>query len=384
MLFEDWVLLVLGFALLFYGAVTILLFTGLKKCKSQEMRHSPFVSVIVAARNEEHNLPRLLDALLRQSYARYEIVLVDDQSSDRTLSIAKEYASRNAALKLLANDRSAAAVARKKSALTTGILASKGEILCFTDADCIPGIDWLSALVRQFAENVGLVAGYSPYDSTLLPAGSDSSACTPLFQDFIRYEELKGAIWSAGSIGLGKAWLCTGRNLAYRRKVWDEVSGFSAIMASISGDDDLFLQVVRRSTKWGLSYVFDPGSFVPTAPPASFRSFVEQRKRHFSAGKYFTFPMKIFFLIFHGSNLLLFLGLFAGFFFSELLLTTIAMFVGKIIVDLMLALRGSNLLSEHYSWVRVVLMEFFYLLYNSLIGPMGFLSNFEWKPDLTS
>lgn len=381
---EEWIPSGLTFAILFYGTVSVLLFLGLKRDKLAHEGRSPLVSVIVAARNEEANLPHLLDGLLKQSYMPFEVILVDDQSSDQTLSIAKERAAKNPILKVLSMDPPVATLARKKSALTRGILASKGEILCFTDADCLPGRDWLSAIVRHFGENVGLVAGYSPYDSSLLPVEKAPSVFTSLLHDFIRYEEIKGAIWSAGSIGLGIGWLCTGRNLAYRRRVWDEVSGFTAIMDSISGDDDLFLQQVRRSTTWDISYLFDPRSFVRTAPPDSFRSFIAQRKRHFSAGKYFTPLMKAFFVLFHGSNLFLFLGLLLSMFLPELFTTAVTLFFGKLLVDLMLVMRGASLLSEKVSWVQIIPMELLYLFYNSFIGPMGFLTDFEWKPDPTS
>jgi len=384
MISEDWIVPVIGFAFVFYGMVTSFLICGLRRITSQTTQQTPFVSVIVAARNEEENIFRLLDVLASQSYNAYEIIVIDDDSTDNTLSIARDYAARQQCLKVLSSDRSVSHRARKKAALTTGILASKGEILCFTDADCLPGREWLSELASQFTDKVGLVVGYSPYDSNLLaaqfrPSGSISS----LFHHFIHYEEIKGAIWSAASIGLGRAWLCTGRNLAYRRKVWDQVSGFSRIMASISGDDDLFLQLVRRSTDWDISYVFNRKSIVPTMPPESFRTFIHQRTRHFSAGRYFTVSLKSFFFLFHTSNLVLFIGLIFGIFHSPLFLPAFAMFLGKVALDFFLVVKGASLLSEGSIWLRVVPMELLCLLYNTFIGPLGFIKDFEWKPNLT-
>ena len=385
MIIDEWIGPVLGLSFLFYGSATIFLLVGLKKVKSRHEQAKPFVSVIVAARNEEYNLPRLLDSLLAQSYNSYEIIIVDDDSSDHTHAIAREYASRHPRLIVVSTNPEKRTGGQKKAALTAGILASKGELLCFTDADCLPGGEWLACLVSQFSAEVGLVAGYSPYDVALLsPEIRPSGKLTTLFHQFLRYEEMKGAIWSAGSIGLRKGWLCTGRNLAYRRKVWDEVSGFSSIMASISGDDDLFLQLVQRSKRWKISYVFDPRSFVPTAPPESFQKFITQRKRHFSAGKYFTFPMKLFFLSFHGSNLFLFLGVVFGLFFPTVLMLALTFFLGKIVLDLSLSAAGASLLSEGHVWPRVVPMELLYLSYTTLIGPLGFVGTFEWKPNLKS
>ena len=382
---EQWIIVGVGFAFAFYSAITVFLVVGLGRIPPHTNAEIPFVSVIVAARNEEENMPHLLNALLGQSYRSYEIIIVDDGSADRTHSIAEKYTAEHQKLRVISADRSVSQQARKKAALITGILASKGEILCFTDADCIPGQDWVSEMIKGFTQNVGLVAGYSPYDRTLLPVDTQQSGfLASLLHDFVRYEEMKGAIWSAGSIGLEKGWLCTGRNLAYRRKVWNEVDGFSRIMKSISGDDDLFLQQVRRTTEWSISYARDPKSFVPTTPPASLRGFLEQRKRHFSAGKYFTLPMKLFFLLFHGSNLFLLLGLLAGPVFPATMILAIAFFVGKVVIDLVLVMKGGAMFSEDHAWTQVVHMELLCLLYNTLVGPLGFITGFEWKSDLKS
>jgi len=157
----------------------------------------------------------------------------------------------------------------------------------------------------QFKPEVGLVAGYSPYVIPVEKAVTNRILYNMFFK-FIGYEEFRAAIWSSGAIGWNLGWLCTGRSLAYRRKVYDEVDGFEKIKQSISGDDDLFLQLVRKQTKWYIRYVKSSESFVPTLPPADFKAFVEQRKRHFSASKIFSFPMMLFFFFYHFANLLLF------------------------------------------------------------------------------
>ena len=262
----------------------------------------------------------------------------------------------------------------KKNALARAISSSTGEILCFTDADCLPPPGWISALVAAFDQETGLVAGYSPYTAN----GRKDKHAMKWLQRFIEYEEFKGAIWSAGSIGMNKAWLCTGRSLAYRRKVYDEVGGFEKIKRSVSGDDDLFLQLVRRRTSWKFRYITDKTSFVPTIPPQTFDAFVQQRTRHFSAGKYFPQSMKSFFLAFHAANFLLFstliVGLFSG--FSGHVLWP---FVLKCIIDSILFFRTAPKFSQMKFSSSFLIMESLYVAYNTFIGPLGFIKRFEWK-----
>lgn len=375
-------ILVLSFA--FYAVVMISLVVGMSRVTNGPVEVNPLVSVVVAARNEERTVRALLDSLIDQTYRPYEIVLVDDDSSDGTLTIFEEYARSNDIITVVSTKVQQGIFARKKNALTQGILASKGEILCFTDADCVPQRAWIETLVSQFDKNVGLVAGYSPYDPTLLPQSEKIGYFRSIFYSFIHYEEIRGAVWSAAAIGLGIAWLCTGRNLAYRRELWLQVSGFSTIMQAISGDDDLFVQLVRKKTNWKIRYVVDPLSFVPTIPPSSFLDFIQQRKRHFSAGKYFTLSMKIFFFIFHLSNLILFAGLAAAILMIDRFQIGLWLFLLKILVDLVGMIRGTLLLCERQVRLQIIPMEILYLLYNTFIGPLGFLSSFSWKPNLKS
>jgi cellulose synthase/poly-beta-1,6-N-acetylglucosamine synthase-like glycosyltransferase len=268
----------------------------------------------------------------------------------------------------------------KKHALAQGIAGSKGELLMFTDADCLPPSSWISALVRGFEKNVGLVAGYSPYSPTQQSTSPKPSPVASLLNKFIQYEEFKGATWSAGSIGLNRGWLCTGRSLAYRRSVYNEVGGFEDIKQSVSGDDDLFLQIVRRKTAWQIQYVTSPKSYVPTSPSVSFREFVEQRTRHFSAGKHFSFPMKLFFVLFHSANLIVLLSLFAAILFGPSIVS-LWPYIIKCIADSILFFTVAPVLNETKFSPLFLLMEVLVIAYISLIGPLGFIKKFEWKPE---
>ncbi len=112
----------------------------------------PFISVIIPALNEERTIRKCLVSLLRMDYPqeRREILVVDNGSTDRTAEIIKSFPVR-----YLREERRGISYARNR-----GIEASKGEILAFTDADCVVTADWLRELVLGFDnEEVGIVAG---------------------------------------------------------------------------------------------------------------------------------------------------------------------------------------------------------------------------------
>ncbi|HVN48051.1 MAG TPA: glycosyltransferase [Bacteroidota bacterium] len=356
---------------IFYFTVHMELLWGIHRMKQPTPRLSsqPLVSVIVAARNEEKTIGTLLECLAQQTYSKKEIIIVDDRSTDQTAKIIEAYKNKIPALTCLHIISFEDDFPAKKNALRAAIQTSRGEILCFTDADCFPPPNWIEELVGNFSHDTGLVAGYSPY---IVEAPYNN-----ILHQFINYEELRGGIWAAGSIGLRRGWLCTGRNLAYRRSVYDEVGGFEKIKMSISGDDDMFLQLVRRETKWKISYVLSPNSFVPTLPPKTFTTFVNQRKRHFSASQYLNISQKLFFIFYHGANLLLFATIPCALIFPSLF--WIASFgILKFLIDALLMVPNFSTFRTKQNFL---FMEIFYIFYNTFIGPLGLIASFDWKSE---
>lgn len=102
----------------------------------------PLISVIIPARNEERNLPRSLQAILRQTYPNYEVIVVDDRSSDSTPLILAELSAADRRVRVIHGSDLPAGWAGKPHALVQGVTAAHGEWLCFMDADTFahPGL----------------------------------------------------------------------------------------------------------------------------------------------------------------------------------------------------------------------------------------------------
>jgi biofilm PGA synthesis N-glycosyltransferase PgaC len=359
---------VIAAAAFFYGSVHVGLALGLGRKRLAGGNERPFVSVIIAARNEESTIRPLLLQLRQQTYSQYEVIVVNDRSTDRTREVVEEMQLAWPGIRCIDSAQNLDAMPAKKNALRTGIEESRGEILCFTDADCLPSAKWIETLISTFDARTGMVAGYSPYRE---PSGS-------WLDRFIAYEEFRGAVWSAGSIGWNAAWLCTGRNLAYRRQVFDEVGGFDLIRMSVSGDDDLMMQSVRRKTRWSIRYCFEPENLVWTDPPSGFREFVNQRRRHFSAGEYFSIPMKLFFSFYHGSNFVLTASLLL-LFTTDIRSIAVVGVIAKFLADSILVFAGFLAFRPAIRMESYPLMELLYAFYNLFIGPLGFIGGFRWK-----
>jgi glycosyltransferase involved in cell wall biosynthesis len=112
------------------------------------------ISVIVCAKNEEENVANYIPLLAEQNYPDFEIVLIDDASSDNTLAVFEEFEKQYSNVRLVKVENNEAFWGNKKYALTLGIKAAKKEYLLFTDADCYPtSKDWITEFSIYDAKN---------------------------------------------------------------------------------------------------------------------------------------------------------------------------------------------------------------------------------------
>lgn len=356
-----------------YSVIHLLAVKGLSRLAVLQKESSslqPPISVVIAARNEESNIGKCLQSMIRQNYPseHFEIIVVDDRSTDGTAAIVTNFQLAHPSVRLVGIDKVSSNLPPKKNALNEGILQSRFDLLAFTDADCVAPQDWLSCLAREFTQDVGVVAGYSPmeqyFPGTLFARWGDS---------FVRYLEVKNSIGAAAATGLRASYLCTGRNLAYRKSVFNEVGGFEKIKHSISGDDDLFIQLVQKSTRWNIRYMLSTNSYVETKPPLSVGAFINQRKRHFSAGKYYPVRMKFIFGLIHIYNGLTLLTLIISPSAGMLALA------GKLAIDAFLFYTGATIFGNKGLLRWLAPLEIASVLYNLVVGPLGFFGSFSWK-----
>ncbi|MDZ7377365.1 MAG: glycosyltransferase, partial [candidate division KSB1 bacterium] len=329
------------------------------------------ISIIVAMKNEGTNVRSCLEALIRQNYAKdkMEIVVVDDGSTDETPQLLEAYRSQCPGLKVIRHQSSVETFGGKKSALSTGIKASEGEILLFTDADCVPPADWAAKTAAHFAPGVGLVVGFSPlYDPK-----------DTLIGKLLLIDSLVNGIVAAGSIGLGTAATCTGRNLAYRRQVYDQVNGFNDIMTSISGDDDLFLHLVLQKTNWQIRFAREKSTIVPSYQSKNIVGLFHQKKRHLSAGKYYPLKLKLAYFVFHLSNLSLFLFFLIATLTSEQIFFATFLLGIKFLGDGLLIYSGGKAFGIRPKFESFLLWELFFMLYHVIIAPFAWFGRVRWK-----
>jgi cellulose synthase/poly-beta-1,6-N-acetylglucosamine synthase-like glycosyltransferase len=230
------------------------------------------VSVIIAAQNEEANLPRLLKALQQQNHPDFEVIVVNDRSTDGTATLLADFKRQFHALKVITISTLPSGWSGKKHAIQKGVEAASHEILLFTDADCYPvSHSWIKAMTGAFDQNTEIALGFSPY------------ARTPgILNQFIRFETLHTALLYLSYALSGRPYMGVGRNLAYRKRLFEK-AGFGNDKEYVGGDDDIFVN--RHATKDNCRVVISPDSQMISVAKSSWLTYLKQKIRHLSAGK---------------------------------------------------------------------------------------------------
>ena len=366
-IFSLTILLTVGYVILI-----LLLCRGLFFLKTGKNDSKYFVSVVVAARNEETNIGNCLQALVDQSYPpdQYEVIIVNDRSTDETADIVDRYCKNHNQIKMITVKELPLEISPKKHAIEKGIETAKGEIILTTDADCVPESGWIQGTVNYFEPEVGLVAGFSP----LKPDGKAT-----VFSRLLTLDSFSLAAVAAGSFGLKKPLTCNGRNLAYRKETFQSVNGFTQIQNLISGDDDLLLHLVSQKTNWKVRYAIDGQTMVRSKVPSGFKQFANQRIRHASKGRYYSNWLKFLLAGVYLFNLILLIMLAVSSFIPKIFLIWLLCWLLKSSSEFLLISQFAKLFNFKKVLTVFPLAMVLHLPYVVIFGLWGQVGKFHWK-----
>lgn len=256
----------------FYLYVLHLLYSLENKypAKDTEEQSLPFISVLVAARNEEKNLASCLESLLAQNYPldKIEILVGNDASSDSTLAIAQSYGAKFS--HLMTWDISSDSMSQTKGkARVLAFLAqkAKGEFLLVTDADCIVIPDWAKTLIQAFEPNIAIVTGFT-----------ELSFSRNLFQQLQRVDWLLFmGINNILSDTFFSSATTIGNNMAIRSTAYWQTGGYEKIPFSLTEDFKLYVEL--KKIGWQTRNLISANAKVQSYAQDSWGSLLSQRQR---------------------------------------------------------------------------------------------------------
>ena len=249
---------------------------------SKQTEHLPErpINVVICARNEARNLERHLPRILRQKYRSLNVTVVNDESSDDSFYVLSKLQRIHPTLHTV--DIQQKTTPGKKSALALGIRSATHDTLLLTDADCDPvSEEWVRRMSAPFAdEQTEIVLGYGSYrryDGWL-------NRC-------VRFETVWTAVQYLSFALIGLPYMGVGRNMAYRRSVFERVGGFSGHQDLPSGDDDLLVNA--GATSRNVRIELSPESFMVSEPERSWADWIQQKQRHLTTGVRYRFVHQV-------------------------------------------------------------------------------------------
>ena len=230
------------------------------------------ISVVICARNEAKNLECFLPLILEQNYPKFEVVVVNDCSTDHTEELLSELKVTYEKLRYTNIPLNEKFAHGKKLALTIGLKSAQYDHVLLTDADCYPASKgWLQSMAGNLGGDKEIVLGYGSYEKQ-----------KGLLNIIIRYETVFTAIQYFSFAIKGRPYMGVGRNLGYRKDLFFKSKGFAGHYHIASGDDDLFVN--QHATKENTSLEIDKESFTISLPKRKLGAWIRQKRRHLAAG----------------------------------------------------------------------------------------------------
>ncbi|MES2430150.1 MAG: glycosyltransferase [Bacteroidota bacterium] len=350
------------------------------KQRTTDNNYRTKISVIIPARNEQQNIKVCLDSISAQSYpaALFEIIVVDDFSTDDTAKIILQY--QNVQLLQLQNFVPDKINSYKKKAIEIAIQHATGELIVTTDADCIVPQNWLKTIAAFYEEHQPAFIA--------MPVLIDSgNKFIEIFQalDFMTLQGITGA-----AVNKKFHSMCNGANLAYTKQAFIEVDGFKNIDNIASGDDMLLMHKIALRYPDKVKFLKSKDVIVKTNPVENVKEFINQRIRWASkADKYTDKSLLPVLMIVYFLNVLLlimpFIALccnadFSFFIFHfSFLQSWLLLLALKISVELFFLYPVAAFFNRKNLLLWFIISQPFHIVYTVIAGWLGKFGSYHWK-----
>ena len=332
-------------------------------------------SIVISARNEEAQIGKCLQSVLNQNYPShlFEVIVVDDHSSDNTPVIVKKLQQKHSNLHIMNLEdllQGQQLNSYKKKAIEFAIKQAKGDWILTTDADCVIPNNWIKTFSAFIEERQALfVAAPVKFINT----GSFISILQCL--DFMSLQGI-----TAASVNNRFHSMCNGANLAYNKKVFFEVGGFAGIDNIASGEDMLLMYKVFLQHPRKVKFLLSHEVVTETLPMPDWKSFINQRIRWASkADKYDDKRIFAVLACVYLFNLSFLLLPFTWFWYPQGWILWLILFVGKTFFELRFLFPVARFYNEMKMLWWFPVMQPVHIWYTIIAGWLGKFGTYKWK-----
>ena len=302
------------------------------------------ISIVIAAKNEDGNIVSLLDSLKKLDYPsdKYEVIIVDDNSSDSTLEkiiLGKTFLKNLSVIELKKTNKTG-----KREALSLGIRNAKYPYILISDADCQPQINWVKACSQKFSLGYDVIFGIAPFYQR-----------QNIVNKLSCFENLRSSFLALSMASIGLPYTATARNFGFSKNIFESLGGYSLTKDTISGDDDLLLrEAIKNKLKIGV--VTEAKSFVYSETKKTFKEYLNQKARHTQTSLYYLKKHQAVLGFWHTLNLF--------YLFSPLLMFSNVLFgimlPVKLAVDYLVNAIVQKKLGYKFSFIELISFQIFY------------------------
>ncbi len=327
------------------------------------------ISVIIAARNEESYIQNCIESIINNNFPveNFEIIIVDDHSTDKTFEIINRSIYKNVRVFNLPEN-----LHGKKAAITFGVSMSRFPYILCTDADGVVSKDWLSLHSSKFKQDDIVVN-----TAVVLPE-TDGSVLTHFqFLDFVASMAI-----TANGIFRKSYFLANGANISFKKTAFNDVKGYEGNEHFASGDDVFLINKMATSAIGKIGFIKSSDGVVTTKSETSWSSLVQQRKRwatkSLKMGDNQIAKIQAFIFIY---CMMILLFIFVGIFYSGCLLTAgLAALMIKMVTDYFFLNSLCRFFDKNRVMKSFLPCFFLYFIHIFLSGVYALMpSNFEWK-----
>jgi len=332
------------------------------------------LSVVIPARNEEKNIIGCLESVCSQHYPPelFQVVAIDDCSTDKTWDLLRHF---HAGEKVINSTRLAEVEdgefsAYKKRAIETGIAMSHNNVIVTTDADCKHPLTWLKTIALFYEEK-------KPAFIAAPVALQNDSSVLQIFQalDFLVLQGITGA-----SVHKKIHSMCNGANLAYEKRIFNEVAGFTGIDNIASGDDMLLMHKISSKYPDRIHYLKSKQAIVASLPMQTWKDFFDQRIRWSSKARSYDdkriFWVLLLVYLFNLSFLVLLVG---GSWFHVLWIYAGILWIAKTIIEFPFVYSVASFFDKTSLLKYFFFFQPLHIAYTIMAGLLGQFGKYEWK-----
>ena len=331
-------------------------------------------SIVIPARDEEDVIEKCVLSVLQNDYPAelFEVIVVDDFSTDNTAAIVQRMQQQFSNLKLLQlkDFVQQQQNSYKKKSIETAISFSSFEWIITTDADCETRKKWLRRVDA-------CIQVRSPVFLAAPVKFSNNGSFISIFQclDFMSLQGITAASVSAGFLSM-----CNGANLAYKKETFYAVNGFKGIDNIASGDDMLLMHKIKKAFPGKAHYLFSKEAIVTTQPMHDIKSFINQRIRWASKATSYEDKkiLPVLLLVYFVNVMLLILPVF-GLLHQPLFFLWLILLLSKTFFEILFMLPVAAFFGEGNLLWWFPVMQPFHILYTVVSGWLGKFGSYEWK-----